>query len=44
MTFNVLYEIGVNGKDLEIEKLNATLIYYNPAAMENDPSLPANIK
>jgi len=35
----VLYEIGVNGKDLEIEDPNLIrkLIYYNPIAIKNDP-------
>jgi hypothetical protein len=35
----VLYEIGVNGMDLEIEDPNLIrkLIYYNPIAIKNDP-------
>lgn len=35
----VLYEIGVNGMDLEIEDPNMIrkLIYYNPIAIKNDP-------
>ena len=41
----VLYEIGVNGKDLEIEDPNLIrkLIYYNPIAIKNDPSVADKI-
>jgi hypothetical protein len=41
----MLYEIGVNGKDLEIEDPNLIrkLIYYNPIAIKNDPSVADKI-
>lgn len=41
----VLYEIGVNGKDLEIENPNLIrfMIYYNPIAIKNDPSVAGKI-
>lgn len=41
----VLYEIGVNGKDLEIENPNLIrfMIYYNPIAIKNDPFVAGKI-
>ena len=41
----VLYEIGVNGKNLEIEDPNLIrkLIYYNPLAIKNDPFVTSKI-
>ncbi|MEN2282959.1 DUF6090 family protein [Algoriphagus sp. SE2] len=41
----VLYEIGVKGMDLEIENPNMIrfMIYYNPVAIKNDPSVAGKI-
>lgn len=40
-----LYEIGVNGMDLEIENPNLIrfMIYYNPTAIKNDPFVAGKI-
>ncbi len=41
----VLYEIGINGMELEIENPNLIrfMIYYNPVAIKNDPLIASKI-